>query len=224
MFRKVFGISLILAAITLFAACAGPAGPSGPAGLAGPEGPRGQAGTAGPSGTTGPSGPAGTQGPVGPAGPPGKVADPAEISKAIDGRFSKSDRKLALWDIQPGTATQMLELLKRFNTMWFAGQAGNWDLAMFEIHEAEEDVEVLKTTRASRFPAVNAWAEANFMALENAAKAKDKAAFEKAYDDSLAGCNGCHIASEGGPLKSLKSIKIIRPTAPLYSNMDFKGQ
>lgn len=221
MLKKMLWISLILATAIFIAACAGPAGQTGPAGTAGPTG---SAGPAGPSGPAGPAGTAGPRGPAGPAGKPGKAASPEEMGQLMAEKFSKSDRKLALWDIQPGTAAQMIELLHRFNTIWFAGQAGNWDLVMFETHEAEEAVEVLKTTRPSRFPAVDAWAKANLEAIEKAAMAKDKAAFEKAYDDALAGCNGCHIASEGGPLKTLKSIKITRPTAPIYSNMDFKGQ
>lgn len=224
MFRKVFGLSLILVTIILFAACAGPGGPPGPAGLAGPEGPRGQAGAPGPQGPPGAPGPAGPTGPAGPSGAPGKAASPEEMNQIIADRFSKSDRKLALWDIQPGTAKQMLELIRRFNTIWFAAQAGNWDLAIFDLDEARDDIEVLKTTRPSRYPALKAWGDANITALEKAAESKDKVAFEKAYDDAIAGCNGCHIASDGGPLKTLKAIKIIRPTMPIYPMMDYKGQ
>lgn len=212
---KILVISLLLVVIGLFAACAGPAGTTGPAG---PEGPRGQAGTAGSSGPAGPSGPAGTQGPAGPAGPSGKAAGPAEIGKAIAESFNTSDRKLALWDIQPGTAKQMLELIRRFNTIWFAEQAGNWDLTLFDLDESRDEIEVLKTTRPSRYPAIKAWADANITALEKAAGSKDKVAFEKAYDDAIAGCNGCHIAS------NMKAVKIIRPTMPIYPMMDYKGQ
>ncbi len=215
-FHNLVAVSLL--AMLLLAACAGPNGPQGPAGPAGPEGPRGQAGPAGPAGTTGPAGP---QGPAGLAGSPGKAADPEAVGSAIADKFNTSDRKLALWDIQPGTATQMIELLNRFDVIWFAGQGGNWDLVIFQVYEAKADVGVLKTTRASRFPAVNAWAEPNFKALEDAAKAKDKAAFEKAYDAAVAGCNACHVASAGGPLQSLKAIKVTRPTQPLHAGLDY---
>lgn len=214
MLKKMLWISLILATAIFIAACTGPAGQTGQAGATGPAGP---AGAAGPAGPAGPPGTAGPRGPAGPEGPSGKAANVTDI-------FNKSDRKLALWNIQPGTALQMMELVHRFNTIWYAGQAGNWDLILFELDEADEAVEVLKTTRASRYPAIKAWADANFSAMEKAAQARDKAAFEKAYDDAIAACNGCHMASEGGPLKTLKAIKITRPTAPMFSNMDFKGQ
>lgn len=209
MLKKLVQIIVIVALVTFLAACAGPAGPGGS------EGPRGQAG---------PPGPAGLAGPAGPAGPAGKAADAGNAQALIAENFNKADRKLALWDIQPGTATQMLELMKRINTMWFAAQAGNWDFVRFEIDEAGGDIDVLKTTRPARYPPIRAWADANLTAMDKAAVAGDKAAFEKAFDNALIGCNGCHAASSAGDLKTLKAIKIIRPTQPLYPALDYKGQ
>ncbi|MBI4186479.1 MAG: hypothetical protein HY530_03105 [Chloroflexi bacterium] len=70
---------------------------------------------------------------------------------------------------------------------------------------------------------LKAWADPNLAALIKAIEAKDKAEFEKAYDTAIVGCNGCHAGSEGGPLKSMAAFKIVRPTTPLLSNIDYKG-
>lgn len=185
---------------------------------------------AGPAGERGPAGPAGAPGLAGPAGPAGAADKDAStgvttdaVKKAIDERFSKVDRAIPLWAIQPGTAPRMMELTLYFNNMWFGAQAGNWDLARFEIYRSDETVKGVYVTRPARTAVLKGWADPNLAALIKAVEAKDKAAFERAYDDAIAGCNACHLASEGGPLKSIKAFKITRPTAPIFSNIDFKG-
>lgn len=211
-------MSVFVLFAVVFAACAGPTGsqgPSGPQGLAGPAGP---VGLAGPLGPVGPSGPPGA---AGKAGSPGVSQE--EIKKAIDDRFSTVDRKLPLWEIQPGTASRMVELTIYFNNMWFGAQAGNWDLARFEIYRSEETVKAIGVTRPARTAVLKPWADTNLGALVKAVEAKNLADFEKAYDAAIAWCNACHAASEGGPLKSLGAFKITRPTAPLFSNIDYKG-
>lgn len=169
----------------------------------------------------GPSGPTGPVGPTGPAGSPGVTQD--DVKKAIDERFTTVDRKLPLWSIQAGTAPRMLELTGYFNNMWYGAQAGNWDLARFEIYRSEETVKAIGVTRPARTALLEAWSKPNLEALVKAVEAKNLTDFESAYDAAIAGCNVCHVASEGGPLKSMGAFKITRPTAPIYSNIDFKG-
>lgn len=65
--RKPLLIGLVVFAVLILAACAGPEGPAGPAGPEGPAGPAGSAGPAGPAGPEGPAGPAGPEGPMGAA-------------------------------------------------------------------------------------------------------------------------------------------------------------
>lgn len=171
---------------------------------------------------------AGPQGPVGPAGPQAPAgaagATSADVNKAIDEKFSKVDRNLPLWAIQDGTASKMLEMTIYFNNMWFGAHAGNWDLARFEIYRSDEAVKAIAVTRPARTAVLKPWADSSFGALTKAVEAKNIADFEKSYDTAIAGCNGCHVASEGGPLKSMKAFKIIRPTTPLLSNIDYQGQ
>jgi hypothetical protein len=153
-------------------------------------------------------------------GPPAGAQD----NKAIDAKLSNYDGKLALWAIQPGTAPRMIELTIYFNNMWFGAQAGNWDLARFEVYRSEETIKGVYVVRPKREATLKPWAEYALPALIKAIEAKDKAAFEKAYDAAIAGCNGCHAGSGGGPLKSMAAFKITRPTAPLFSNIDYKGR
>ncbi len=220
MHKKLLAISIILLAVAALAlaACAGPSGPQGPAG---PPGPAGKEGPAGKPGPVGPAGPAGQAGPAGKAGSPGVTAE--DVKKAIDARFTTADRSLPLWAVQPGTANEMLDMTIYFNNMWFGAQAGNWDLARFEAYRSEEAVKVVAVTRPARTAMLKPWADFNLGALIKAIEAKSLPDFEKAYDAAVAGCNGCHAASEGGPLKSMKAFKITRPTTPLLSNIDYKG-
>lgn len=153
--------------------------------------------------------------------PPAVAQD--KVNKAIDEKFSKYDGKLPLWAIQPGTAPRMIELTIYFNNMWFGAQAGNWDLARFEAYRSEEATKAVYVVRPKRIATLKPWAEYALPALIKAIEAKDKAAFEKAYDSAIAGCNGCHAGSGGGPLKSMAAFKITRPTTPLFSNIDYKG-
>ena len=158
-----------------------------------------------------------------PATPAAPALTQEDVTKAIDAKFTTVDRNLPLWAIQSGTAPRMIELTLYFNNMWFGAQAGNWDLARFETYRSEETVKGIYVTRPARTAAVKGWADPNIAALIKAIEAKNLADFEKAYDTAIAGCNGCHAGSEGGPLKSMGAFKITRPTTPIFSNIDFKG-
>ncbi len=117
----------------------------------------------------------------------------------------------------------MVNLTIYFNNMWFGAQAGNWDLARFEVYRSDEAVKTVGVTRPARTALLKPWADSNLGALTKAIEAKNLPDFEKAYDAAVLGCNACHVGSEGGPLKSMKSFKITRPTTPLFSNIDYKG-
>src|SRR6266498_33687 len=44
------------------------------------------------------------------------------------GKLNTVDRNLTLWNIQPGLGTVMIEYSIRFDNLWFAADAGNWDM------------------------------------------------------------------------------------------------
>ena len=142
--------------------------------------------------------------------------------KLINEKFNKFDGNLALWRVQPGTAPRMMELTEHFNQMWFAARAGNWVFADFEIYRSDETLKVIEVTRPARTAGLRAWWEPALAELRGAVRAEDLGAFSQAYDRAIAGCNSCHVASTGGGF-SLKGVKVIRPAAPLFPNLDYAG-
>jgi hypothetical protein len=105
----------------------------------------------------------------------------------------------------------------RHSKLWFAGRAGNWPLAEYEIGELNEgfdDVNKLlggDTVEKAVGPQISA--------LEKVVEAKDHAAFTAAFDKLTAGCNGCHHTLDHG------FIVIQRPTTlHPYSNQSFTVQ
>jgi hypothetical protein len=98
----------------------------------------------------------------------------------------------ALSLIQPGLGTVMIEYARRMGHVWFAGEAGNWDLAQYQVIEMREIQETAETTRPARAPALKAFESSFLEPLEQATKDKDKAKFESAYRSAIQGCNSCH--------------------------------
>jgi len=120
----------------------------------------------------------------------------------------------------PGLHSLMAELGTRHGALWFAGEAGNWPLAGYMVHELEElveeieqlhpvyhEVQVAAMLRETTMPAVEQ--------LEEATEAGDGAAFAVAFDRLTAACNQCHAASGRG------FIVMQRPATPPYTNLRF---
>src|ERR1041384_6552959 len=82
--------------------------------------------------------------------------------------------------IQPGLGTVMIEYGHRMAAVWFAGEAGNWDMAHYQIIEMVEIQEVGETTRPARAPALKSFESSFLDPLDDQIKAKDKAKFESA--------------------------------------------
>jgi hypothetical protein len=129
-----------------------------------------------------------------------------------------------LVDIQPGLGTVMIEYSARMNNLWFAAQKSNWDMVHYQIFEMKEIQETGESTRPGRDSALKAFESAFLEPMDLTAQAKDLTAFTKSYDSAIAGCNGCHAASSSPQFKSYKFVKIIRPTASNFNNVDWTGQ
>jgi len=123
-------------------------------------------------------------------------------------------------DHVPGLHTLMMELQHRHATLWFAGDAENWPLADYFMHELEELLEDIGTLHPTydgvpvaelltgmSLPAVHR--------LEAAVDAADRAGFRVAYDELTMACNACHIASDRG------AIVMQRPTSPPLTNLRY---
>ncbi len=137
----------------------------------------------------------------------GEAVSAAQLQAALQElREEMEDR------FRPGLHSQMVELQHRHAALWFAGDAGNWALADYMVHELEELVEdmeeinpvyrevpVAELLREMTFPAIEL--------LEEAVEAGDRAAFARGYDHLTTACNACHLASDRA------AIVMQRPTA-----------
>ena len=77
-------------------------------------------------------------------------------------------------------------------SLWFAGEAENWDMAHYQIIEMVEIQETGETTRPARAPALKSFESSFLDPLDKAIEAKDKTQFETAYTAAIQGCNSCH--------------------------------
>ena len=132
----------------------------------------------------------------------------AELQADLEDRFT------------PGLHTLMVDLGVRHANLWFAGEAGNWPLADYMIHELEELVEEIEelhpTYREVRVAELlGEMTHPAIEAMEDAVDDQDFTAFQRAYDDLTVACNACHIASDRA------ALVIQRPTAPISTNLRF---
>lgn len=110
----------------------------------------------------------------------------------------------------------------RHAKLWFAGQAGNWPLAAYEIDEMREGFDDAKHFHDHHkgvaqplSKMVPAYIDPALAELDKAVAAKDKPAFTRAFDHLTDGCNGCHKAAHFG-------FNVIqRPISQPYSNQSF---
>lgn len=141
------------------------------------------------------------------------LVDAAGAQKLLFDKMNTVDRSLALWNIQPGLGTVMMEYGNRWSRMWYAAKAGNWDMAKYQLDEALEIQEVGEVTRPARAPMLKAFEENFLTAVDKAIEAKDANAFASAYQGATAACNACHKLSTGSNWKSYQFVKIQEPTA-----------
>ena len=155
--------------------------------------------------------------------PPSGGVPAADAEKLVDSKFNTVDRNLALWNIQPGLGTVMMEYGNRLARVWFAANADNWDMAKYQLDEMIEIQEVGETTRPNRTPMLKAFEEYYLKALDTAILAKDRAAFNQKFNDTVTGCNGCHKASTGTNWKSYQYVAIQVPKTDPAFYLDWKG-
>jgi hypothetical protein len=119
-----------------------------------------------------------------------------------------------------GLHAQMVDLQFRHANVWFAGEAGNWPLAEYHMHELEEltgdiaelhpeydGIPIAELMRAMLAPAVEQ--------LVAAVDAGDTGSFGAAFDRVTEQCNACHQESRRG------MIVVQRPRVPPFDNIRF---
>jgi hypothetical protein len=118
--------------------------------------------------------------------------------------------------IPPKVSEIMTRQQTRHIKLWFAGRAGNWRLADYEIDALGDGFDDLSQQFGG--DTVEKAVGAPISALEKAIDAKDRDAFVSAFDKLTAGCNSCHRSLNHG------YIVIQRPTSSPYSDQFFATQ
>src|SRR5437762_2181024 len=122
----------------------------------------------------------------------------------------------------PGLGEIMTLQQMRHTKLWLAGQAGNWDLAAYEIKEIGEgfdDILLYHPTHeespVAPKDAIPRMVTAPVADLRSAIEHKDTQAFEAAFDAFTKACNNCHQATNFG-------FNVVqRPTTNPYPNQVF---
>jgi len=108
----------------------------------------------------------------------------------------------------------------RHSKLWFAGTAGNWPLADYELDELKEGFDdvhrLFPTHEGVRLAPLLAVIEKTAIPdLAKTISARDAAKFADAFDALTAACNGCHQSAKHG------FIVIQRPASLPYTNQNF---
>lgn len=113
----------------------------------------------------------------------------------------------------------------RHAKLWFAGQAGNWPLAAYELDELKEGFDdavkyhpLHKSAPEPLTAMIPEFMDLPLGELDTAIKAKSPDKFTTAFDHLTLGCNGCHKESDFG------FNVVTRPAAPPFSNQIFAPQ
>jgi hypothetical protein len=121
-------------------------------------------------------------------------------NKAMPGMDMREARSAAPY--HPGLGELMTAYVQpRHVKLGLAGAAGNWAYAAYELGELRETFDdvgklVPKHGNLMIVPAIGATVTPPMAALDKAIKAKDAAAFTKAYADLTNGCNACHQSGD----------------------------
>jgi hypothetical protein len=102
---------------------------------------------------------------------------------------------------------------QRHLKLWFAGRAGNWPLAEYEIDKLKDGfADIDKLIGGGT---VDNAVGAPIAALEKAIESKNKDAFVRAFDQLTTGCNSCHRTLDHA------FIVIQRPEVSPFGNQTF---
>ena len=122
----------------------------------------------------------------------------------------------------PGLGEIMTLQQMRHAKLWLAGEAGNWDLAVYEVKEIGEgfdDVVKFHPTHedspVAPKDAIPRMVTAPLADVRAAVERKDAKGFEQAYDTLTKACNDCHKATNFG------FNLVQRPTTNPFPNQIF---
>jgi hypothetical protein len=127
----------------------------------------------------------------------------------------------ALEAAAPGVGEIMSGVQLHFAKLYFAGKAQNWQLAEFELHEVEENLDKAVELRPEEngtnlVGLADGFKQTQLAALGTAAQHKDWSAFQSAYTEAIGVCNGCHKET------TRPFIVITVPAAPPVPNQQWE--
>ncbi len=147
----------------------------------------------------------------------------SDLSKKVDDlqKFAAVQQK----SINPGLGTIMIEYSTRMAKAWFAAQAGNWDMARYQIDEMKEIQETGEITRPKRAPQLKKFESKYLDTMDKAAEDKDLNKFQAAYTDAIKGCNDCHTQVKSDEFSNYGFIKVQIPkTDPTGGLQNYSGK
>jgi len=122
----------------------------------------------------------------------------------------------------PGLGEMMTLQQMRHAKLWFAGEAGNWELADYELDELGEGFDDVvkfhpthKDSPVAPKDAIPRMITEPIKELRGAVERKDSRAFATAYDTLTAACNNCHQATNFG------FNRVQKPSSNPYPNQMF---
>jgi len=113
-------------------------------------------------------------------------------------------------------ASIMAQQQERHTKLWFAGRAGNWPLASYELDALGDGFDQVNNLFGGDM--VDKVVGGPMKALEKLIAEKNQAGFAAAFDALTAGCNNCHHMLDHA------FILIQRPTLQPYSDQSFAPQ
>lgn len=136
-------------------------------------------------------------------------------NKALTNKVQKLQKQLE--GLKPGFGDVMLGVQTHHAKLWFAGTNQNWELADFELHEIEENIEKIKNL----YPDDNRTKDLSSLdpALDSlglAIQAKKVEKFKKSFSFLTNSCNDCH--QKNGVAFNVITI----PDRPPVPNQKFK--
>ena len=124
----------------------------------------------------------------------------------------------------PGLGEIMTLQQMRHTKLWFAGQAGNWALAAYELEELQEGFDDVvhfhpthKDAPVAPKDAMPRMIPEAMRVLTEVVERKDAAAFPAAFDALTTKCNDCHTAMDFG------FNRVQRPASNPYPNQIFEA-
>jgi hypothetical protein len=113
----------------------------------------------------------------------------------------------------PHLSDIMVAQQMRHIKLWFAGDAGNWPLADYELDQLKDGFDDVANLLGGDLAQQHVGA--TMSGLEKAIDAKNREEFVAAFDRLSAGCNACHRTLDHA------FVVIERPTLLPYSDQNF---